>query len=160
MALAGRKRKEIEKDDAKAQSRVYEDFYGEPTLNLNARNVKDLFYDGKLAVYVMTTEPHRACKIGISNDPGRRVRNIQTSNDCLVTIFWACRLARKEAQTLEREIHKYLRETLTHKQGEWYSVDPVTAVSSVLSMARKKGFIVSPDIDYGYLRSADAGPRQ
>lgn len=90
---------------------------------------------GGYAVYVMTAEDKRCCKIGFSENPRKRMRQIQTGQDSEITLFFAIRLNEENARWLEAAIHRYLAKTLNHKRGEWYLMEPETAAQIVIRMA-------------------------
>ncbi len=101
-----------------------------------------------VAIYVIAVPDQQIVKIGISNDPGRRCVGIQTDKD--VCVYWAVRLAKKDALKVEQAIHKRMAETLNHRRGEWYSMDPDTAVATIKQTIAQFGCKHRTDLSYSY----------
>lgn len=112
------------------------------------------FNEASTSVYVMMADA-AAVKIGVSNSPGGRARNIQTGQEKNITVYWAVRLRRPEANFVEKTIHKELGKTAHHSRGEWYYIDPHTAVCLIQALIRKHGFKSVPDITFGTERGFD-----
>jgi hypothetical protein len=91
---------------------------------------------GTTAVYVMCIGD-RPTKIGISNNPGHRAKNIQVGQDRTVRVFWAVRLARKDALAVERAVHATLKTTPMHLRGEWFMIGGSEAVAVIKDHIRK-----------------------
>jgi hypothetical protein len=103
------------------------------------------------AVYVICAGD--AVKVGVSIDPGKRARGLQTGQDRIVRIFWATMLEYEEAYRLEAEVHQRLkRDTGGHASGEWYYLAPETAVSTIQSQIKTGQFWAEPDPVYGLFR--------
>lgn len=107
--------------------------------------------DGWSSVYVL--EAGRAVKVGRSKNPAARAKGIQVSQAHPVTVFWAVWLAYTDAKNLESAIHKRLRQhTEMCASGEWYYVDPNTAVEIIKNEISERGYENRVDFQYGIAR--------
>jgi hypothetical protein len=129
-----------------------QNMHGNPEMVSKRRVTKDDIVDGfengSTAVYVFEAGP--AVKVGISRDPVGRLRLIQTSQDRLVTAYWAVRLDSKHAVQVEREVHKRLSVLAAHAQGEWYYISPAHAVDAIKAIIKKLGHRSVVDLRFGY----------
>jgi hypothetical protein len=78
----------------------------------------------KCAVYIIAGGEHS--KVGVSNDPDKRLKQLQTGNPTNLFIhekFWF--KSENKARQVEQQAHKALKK---HRQaGEWFSISPVEA---------------------------------
>ncbi len=109
------------------------------------------------SIYVMTAGD-TAVKIGVSIDPGRRVKSLQNGQDKIVRIYWAADFEFSEAYEIERAVHKRLKTTPGHASGEWYYIDPETAVGVIRSECRRANYHVEPNKSYGLFREGAEVP--
>lgn len=81
-------------------------------------------------VYVIGTPQSQIAKVGVSNTPARRLRQIQSMSPLPLQILWTC----TGGYDLERRLHAYLRPYRSH--GEWFDfrgLDPVATVQSAVA---------------------------
>ncbi len=77
-------------------------------------------------LYVITSE--RRTKIGISTNPVKRCRQLQSASGIATFLFWSKAFAREYgARAAEREVHKRFR--LHRGNGEWFNIRPEVAVA-------------------------------
>lgn len=68
-------------------------------------------------------------KIGISKNPDRRVRQLQTGHPLPLVVFHREEIADEKVRGLERLIHRLLAH---HRmKGEWFALPPEAAVQEV-----------------------------
>ncbi|BEV44784.1 GIY-YIG nuclease family protein [Afipia carboxidovorans] len=89
------------------------------------------------SIYVMDAAP--LVKIGISTDPHKRVRFLQTSNGQVVRLYWYRWMDGPDARKLEHLIHQENKAKAIHAHGEWYYLNPAQAVDLVTSKLREVG---------------------
>jgi AraC-like DNA-binding protein len=133
---------------------LYSETYWYPLLGLTAARYWGHVPNYKphtAAVYVICADD-TAVKIGVSTHPERRVKAIQTGQDKTVRIFWAVILLRSEAYKIERTVHRRLADTAGKARGEWYYIDPRSAVGVIQSVIEKSGFDSELDIRHGMFR--------
>jgi hypothetical protein len=87
------------------------------------------------AIYVMDAPP--LVKIGISINPHKRIRGLQTSNGQIVRLYWYRWMHGPDAKFLEQTIHRESKNTVGHAHGEWYYFSPAKAVDLILNNLRK-----------------------
>lgn len=104
-----------------------------------------------VAVYVMSIDDV-VVKIGRSANPSARALAIQTAQDREVSVYWAVRLPRLDANNLEKHVHRRLRATLNHSRGEWYMMAPETAKAVIESAIVELGLKSTVDIIFGWGR--------
>lgn len=119
------------------------------------RAVRRAMQGGGYAVYVMSLSDKKCCKIGFSQDPVSRMRNIQTGQDSKVYLYFSIRLEKEDARYLESAIHRYLMNTINHKFGEWYLIEAENAAQIVVRMARHLHLQFSPDLTCGSNRGLE-----
>lgn len=107
------------------------------------------------SVYVLCADDH-AVKIGVSRDPGKRAKQIQSGQDRKICIYWAVELWRPQAIELERRLHERLRKQTTHIRGEWYLLSPAQAVAEIKREISRCCFQSDPHPLYGM----DTTPQQ
>lgn len=105
------------------------------------------------SVYVMVAGDDAAVKIGVSTNPGNRLRSLQTGQDRIIRIFWATELEFGDAHELERAVHARLKSALgVHASGEWYYIAPETAVGVIQREIEAGKHWAIPDRCYGMFR--------
>jgi hypothetical protein len=102
------------------------------------------------AVYVMTAGS--VTKIGRSVRVGGRALGIQSGQEKEVCVYWAIRLATKDANAVERAIHKQLAGSKYHARGEWYYMAPAAARGLIEAEIRDRGVETYKDFSFGYGR--------
>ncbi|MGV4985812.1 GIY-YIG nuclease family protein [Streptomyces sp. NRAIS4] len=81
-------------------------------------------------VYVIGASDSPVAKIGVSTDPERRLRQIQSMSPLRLEILWTC----PGSYPLEGRLHAQLRAYRSH--GEWFDfqdLDPMTVVEDALA---------------------------
>ena len=104
------------------------------------------------SLYIMSSRA--ATKIGISNSPGDRLRQVQTGHPAsleLHKIWWFQSTA--DAAALEKVVHGQLKVRGAHRSGEWFGVSVLEA-TTVISDAIKH-LAASGEIDKGLLPPID-----
>ncbi|WP_367140707.1 MULTISPECIES: GIY-YIG nuclease family protein [Streptomyces] len=102
----------------------------------------------KSNVYVIGVSGSPVAKIGVSIDPARRLRQIQSMSPLRLEILWTC----PGSYLLEGRLHAHLRAYRSH--GEWFDfqdLDPVKAVQDAVSKVRG-------DETSGHIEPAKADP--
>jgi predicted GIY-YIG superfamily endonuclease len=65
----------------------------------------------------------RLFKVGITHDIASRLASIQSANPFEVNLIDSCQwLTKGEALSLEKQIHKYLKNQKSHVMGEWFEL--------------------------------------
>ena len=64
-------------------------------------------------------------KVGVSKNPERRVKQLQTGNEHKLTLLFTeeFECERKHLLHIEKEVHKALRRMSTKCVGEWFEID-------------------------------------
>ena len=64
-------------------------------------------------------------KVGVSNNPERRVKQLQTGNEHKLTLLFTEEFdcTRHHLLHIEKELHKQLRQMTTKTIGEWFFID-------------------------------------
>lgn len=75
--------------------------------------------------YVYIFKIHEFCKIGISSDPKRRMKQVSTLSPYEVEKFYVSRLF-ENPEDVERKMHSYFWKEREH--GEWFKIPFNTAV--------------------------------
>lgn len=91
-------------------------------------------------VYVIGTSDSSVAKIGVSNAPQRRLRQIQSMSPLRLQVLWAC----PGSYDLEAALHAHFNVYRSH--GEWFDfrgLDPVKVVQDALPNVRN-GVPVKP----------------
>jgi hypothetical protein len=97
--------------------------------NIETRTKAD-FPESATAVYVFASKV--ACKVGISDDPERRLRQIQTGHPSelrIVKSWWFA--STNDAALVEKSVHGLLKVLGAHASGEWFSASPSTVLEHV-----------------------------
>lgn len=63
-----------------------------------------------------------AVKLGVSNNPSKRLKTLQTSHNKKLRVVWRYYVGndRKEATKLEKKLHRFCNEH--HQRGEWFDL--------------------------------------
>lgn len=79
-------------------------------------------------VYVIggTEKPY---KIGITNNPERRLKNLQTGHPFELKIHHIEQIPESQVRLIEQTIHKTIKHKQTH--GEWFDISLEDAISEV-----------------------------
>ncbi len=97
----------------------------------------DGFLDEPTVIYVMDAPP--MVKVGVSKDPGNRIKKVQTGNGQIVRLYWYRWMHGSDAKKLEFEFHREYRGGVGHAYGEWYYLSPAAAVDRVTRKMRQLG---------------------
>ena len=91
-------------------------------------------------VYVVGFDEHPSyLKVGVTDQPSKRLMRLQTGNPFQLLFRYLVRCDdEQEARSIERAAHVTLKKLRT--VGEWFAVDPETAISSVRSAADDLGY--------------------
>jgi hypothetical protein len=91
-------------------------------------------------VYVISGD-HGRQKIGVSDDPKQRVRDLQTGSPFPLKLEFVG-LTEGTGYDVEGEAHFMLH---SHRQsGEWFTVPPEVAITAVMAAARRLGHSIKP----------------
>lgn len=82
-------------------------------------------------IYVIGSNFNKSrCKIGISDNPKERLKQLQTGNAERLQIYYTEKIdSRRKAELIEQKIHKQL--SIQKLTGEWFSIDSSTAIAEV-----------------------------
>lgn len=66
-------------------------------------------------------------KVGVSNNPKRRVKQLQTGNAQKLTLIFTeeFECERHHLLNIEKAIHKQLKQMAEHCEGEWFYIDQI-----------------------------------
>lgn len=71
-------------------------------------------------------------KIGVSENPKKRMHNFQTANASLLHTFFSIDVGTRElAMELESDIHEVYSEYRTRASGEWFSISSNQAIEAI-----------------------------
>lgn len=93
---------------------------------------------GFYCVYVMASRSGGPRKIGFARDPAKRLATLQTGHPdrlCIEYLLWTP--GSGVAGTIERRVHKALKKSGGHVNGEWYSITPYAAAETIRQGANK-----------------------
>lgn len=91
-------------------------------------------------IYVISGD-HGRQKIGVSDDPAQRIRDLQTGSPFRLS-FEFLGLTNDTAYAIESEVHLLLAQ---HRQsGEWFTIPPEMAIAAVMATARRLGHSLKP----------------
>ena len=85
-----------------------------------------------IGVYLIVARNQRSCKVGISQDPTKRLKELQTGSSSVLSInriFWMRN--RTEAHALESGTHRELGRRGLQRTGEWFPVAPEIATDAL-----------------------------
>ena len=90
-------------------------------------------------LYIIRSGKTKLFKIGISNNPDARCKQLQTGNPELLKIYFKFTINKKysyiKAHKIENTIHKFLKESFDkHVMNEWFCLtdDEVVKIASCL----------------------------
>ena len=120
----------------------------EKSISSLQRRVETLSYGStakpkeRCAVYIFNKDNGKLLKIGISNNPKRRKRELENSNGQLLRPVKVCWFSSREiALTVESNAHKRFRRYRTY--GEWFSgIDENHVVNYLDDQSKKYGSMV------------------
>lgn len=98
-------------------------------------------------IYIVTTDSRYPCKIGISQNPAKRLASLQTSHWRLLQISeyrWCGN--EKEAKQVEQAVHERLKEQEKLLHGEWFDIRPEEAVEAIEWVGLIEGIAVNKHI--------------
>lgn len=72
----------------------------------------------KSFIYVIAPRPEGPCKIGLSGNPNRRLRQLQTGHPEPLSLYHTMEVEAGRVALLEKLIHKTLR--VWKQKGEWF----------------------------------------
>jgi hypothetical protein len=80
-------------------------------------------------IYAIASDVNGPCKIGISGNVEKRLKQLQTGHSSPLKIFHSVLIERDDVHILEKTIHK----TLVHLKlkGEWFNIDAVAATQEI-----------------------------
>jgi hypothetical protein len=88
------------------------------------------------AVYIITEPRERFTKVGMSENPVKRLAGLQTANPFPLHLVYASpHFERWKAAQIERLIHEHLSQYAM--QGEWFSCDANTALAAMIAVGLK-----------------------
>lgn len=91
-------------------------------------------------IYVISGD-HGRQKIGVTDDPQQRIRDLQTGSPFPLT-FEFLGITNDTAYAIESEVHFLLAR---HRQsGEWFAIAPEMAIAAVMATARRLGHSIKP----------------
>ncbi|CAH1657750.1 hypothetical protein CHELA1G11_13007 [Hyphomicrobiales bacterium] len=111
------------------------------------RSMDDIYFgpdEESCGIYVMEDD-RGYVKIGRSYCPGTRCLSMQTGHPWPLKVAWAGRGRYKEVIKLEREVHKWLEDTVNKMNGEWYLMDTKAAVGAIERRATTLKIMIKPD---------------
>ena len=71
-------------------------------------------------LYIIAENEHGPVKLGFSNDPFKRVKQLQTGSNVVLKIFHTQEIEFKDRIKLEKLLHKAIKHYKVH--GEWFSL--------------------------------------
>lgn len=101
------------------------------------------------SVYVLHAERSGAIKVGISKNVASRAAAIQTGNADDICVFYAERVEPGWNRKVESAFHAEARKLVGHIRGEWCSMDPVLAVTTIKRIIRAKAVDSAPHEFFG-----------
>jgi predicted GIY-YIG superfamily endonuclease len=83
----------------------------------------------EIFIYVIAADEQGPVKIGFSNDPNRRLKELQTGYPKPLTLWHQQEFSPKQAKLMEQMIHKTLKYRRSH--GEWFKLSVEQAIAEV-----------------------------
>lgn len=123
--------KQIDAEKRDSLRRLVEERIAERSTSLGNRTAADLGEDA-IAVYIISSSKQRSSKVGISNDPQRRLKGLQTGNALTLSVssvYWM--RSRNDALLLEAETHRELQRSGYKRKGEWFPVETEVAADAI-----------------------------
>jgi hypothetical protein len=118
-------------NDRIAQGRTTRPFFRKPT-------------GQEVCVYIIDSPG--GVKVGVANDPDRRLKEVQTGSPVDVVLkshFWFQN--RADAMLVEQRVHEKFRDSGHHARGEWFKMDGAEAYDRIRSIVYS--MIASEEID-------------
>lgn len=92
-------------------------------------------------IYVIASNELGPTKIGVSVNPAKRIKQLQTGHEGTLRLFYVEEFDSKEIYKIERIIHRTL--ALQRLRGEWFSISVEKAIL---------------EVKFALIRHADDGP--
>ena len=81
-------------------------------------------YKEKYIYIIRDLEKKNVYKIGISNEPQKRIKNLQTGNSNKIKIIFELKVFKNiNSRQVEKVIHEYLKEKNMWVFGEWFKIN-------------------------------------
>lgn len=78
-------------------------------------------------IYIISPDNNpNLCKIGLSKNPEKRLKQLQTGNAEKLVLKYTKEIAETKVKTMEKTIHQTLR--LYKESGEWFSISVDNAI--------------------------------
>lgn len=94
-------------------------------------------------VYVISGD-HGRQKIGISDNPRKRIRELQTGSPYQLRFEFVGETEDRSAGAVEVEAHFMLAQHKSPGGDEWFTVPPDVAVTAVMAAAHRLGYRIKP----------------
>jgi hypothetical protein len=99
----------------------------------------------------MTLDGASACKVGISNAPAIRAKDLSAAGFLTVLVYWAGRFETPaQAYAVEQLAHKRLTSAGLLRVNEWFDCSGVFARGEILGAAEQLGFSFDEDKNFGW----------
>jgi len=79
-------------------------------------------------IYIIESKEN-IVKIGISKDPGRRLKQLQTGSSDKLKLIYKIEVDDKRAKYLEKKIHHI--NNFDRINGEWFNIPPQIAINEI-----------------------------
>lgn len=75
-------------------------------------------------IYIISNDQNYI-KVGVSNNPERRIKQLQTGNEHKLTLLFTeeFECTRNHLLKIEKQLHKEIKRLATHCVGEWFFLD-------------------------------------
>ncbi len=80
-------------------------------------------------LYVIAASPEGPCKLGRSNDPERRLRQLQTGHSEYLRLYYREAVDASEVSAMERAVHKVI--AFKRMKGEWFRITVEDAIAEI-----------------------------
>ncbi|RYD70080.1 MAG: GIY-YIG nuclease family protein [Verrucomicrobiaceae bacterium] len=80
-------------------------------------------------IYVISGDMAGPCKIGFSNNPEKRLRQLQTGHPAKLFLHHTQGFPEDRARLMEQIIHKTIRPF--RLKGEWFKIDVASAIAEI-----------------------------
>lgn len=99
-------------------------------------------------IYIIKSDENRY-KIGISNNPKKRLKQLQTGNQSTLTLIFSeeFNCTRNHLLKIEKEIHQTLNIGYKKLSGEWYLIDE-TKLQEIINLIKFYRIRFEDDILY------------
>lgn len=108
----------------------------------NVRDAVSSDYGASGFVYVICPDTESVCKIGMSTFVGGRLSGLQTGSWDELRLAAVVGVISGSMSVLERATHAILTDGGKHRRGEWFNVDEVEAVETIILAARSLDYVV------------------